>query len=70
MSDPIVEAINDLTRVTIALNGGFGTQSEAVRRLAELSISPARIASIMSIPVTNVYSVLAKQKKKKGKGTE
>jgi len=69
MSDPTVEAINDLTRVTIALNGGFGTQSEAIRRLAELSIPPARIAAIMAIPQTNVYSVLAKEKKKKGKGT-
>lgn len=38
MSDQIVEAINDLTRVTIALNGGFGTKSEAVRRMAALSI--------------------------------
>ena len=69
MSDPTVEAINDLTRVTIALNGGFGTQSEAIRRLAELSIPPARIAAIMAIPQTNVYSALAKEKKKKGKGT-
>ena len=67
MSDPVVEAINDLTRVTIALNGGFGTKSEAVRRLTALSIPPPRIAAILAMAQGEVYSVLAKEKKKKGK---
>lgn len=59
----IVDAINDLTRVTVALHGGFATKSEAVRRLAELSIPPTRIAAILAMPANDVRSVLAKARR-------
>ena len=42
MSQEIVDAINDLTRVIIATNGSFTTQSEADRKLGELSIPSGR----------------------------
>jgi hypothetical protein len=67
MTDQIVEAINDLTRVTIALNGGFGTKSEAVRRMAALSIPSGRIAAILAMSQPDVASILSKEKKKKSK---
>jgi Arc/MetJ-type ribon-helix-helix transcriptional regulator len=68
MSDAIVEAIQDLTRVTIALSGNFVSKSEAVRKLVSLSIPSARIAAILAMPVTDVSSIIAKDKKKKPKG--
>ena len=60
----IVAAINDLTRVTIALHGSFGSKAEAVRRLHELSIPSVRIAAILAIPQGDVTSAIAKAKKK------
>jgi hypothetical protein len=66
MSDhEVVAAINDLTRVTIALHGGFGSKAEAIRRLHELSIPSGRIASILAIPQGDVSSAIAKAKKRK-----
>ena len=59
----MVEAIQDLTRVTIALQGGFGSKSEAIRRLTDLSIPPHRIAAILSMPTKDVASVVAKARK-------
>jgi hypothetical protein len=64
MSDQIVEAINDLTRVTIALSGSFGSKSEAVRRLHELAIPSGRIAAILAMPQGDVASIIAKARKK------
>lgn len=60
----VVEAIVDLTRVTIALDGNFGSKAEAIRKLSELSIPPSRIAAILSMPTGDVSSSLAKAKKK------
>ena len=59
----IVDAINDLTRVTLALHGDFSSKSEAIRRLAELAIPPARIAAILAMQANDVRSVLAKARK-------
>jgi hypothetical protein len=66
----IVEAINDLTRVTIALNGGFGSKSEAVRRLSALSIPTGRIAAILAMSPPDVASIVSKAKKKKTQGDD
>lgn len=60
----VVEAIQDLTRVTIALHGNFASKSEAIRRLTELSVPPARIAAILAVPAGDVRSALAKAKKR------
>jgi hypothetical protein len=65
--DPVVNAINDLTRVTLALHGGFGSKSEAIRKMDELSIPPARIASILAMQTKDVSSVLSQAKKKASK---
>lgn len=59
----VVEAIADLSRIAIALSGKFGSKSQAVRKLAELSIPPSRIASILAMPLRDVTSAVAKARK-------
>ena len=61
----IVDAINDLTRVTLAIHGNFTSKAEAIRRLSDLAIPVSRIAAIMAIPSKDVHSVLARQRKQK-----
>lgn len=72
MADAIVEAINNLTRVTISLSGKFETKSDAVREMAKLSIPNNQIAAILAMPATDVASILAKARKKEknSKGAE
>jgi len=60
-------AIQDLTRVTIALNGGFSSKSEGVRRLHDLDIPSGRIASLLGMKQGDVASLIAKLKKSGGK---
>lgn len=62
-NEEVVSAINDLTRVIIALNGGFSSKSEAVRKLYELSIPSGRIASILAMTQPDVASIISKAKK-------
>lgn len=68
MSEEIVAAINDLTRVTIALNGGFASKSEGIRRLHELSIPSGRIAALLGMKQSDVGSVITKLKKTRRHG--
>jgi hypothetical protein len=68
MNEEIVEAINDLTRVTIALNGGFNSKSEAIRQLHDLSIPSGRIAALPGMKQSDVTSSIAKLKKSKPRG--
>ena len=63
----IVEAIHDLTRVTIALSGQANSKSNAIRKLTELSIPPARIAAILATPLKDVTSFLTKERKRSSK---
>jgi hypothetical protein len=64
----VVEAVNDLTRVMIALSGKFESKSDAVRTLNELAIPSSRIAAILAMRIEDVSSVISKAKKKsKGK---
>lgn len=65
MSKEVVDAINDLTRVTIALSGKLETKADAIRKLYELSIPPARIATILAIQPKDVHSVITRAKKAK-----
>jgi hypothetical protein len=60
----VVDAVNDLTRVVIAIQGNFGSKADIVRRLADLSIPPIRIAAILAMPQNQVHSVLTKARKK------
>jgi DNA-directed RNA polymerase specialized sigma24 family protein len=61
--EAIVDAITDLTRVMIALQGKYSSKSEAIRSLHELSIPNGRIAAILAMPVGDVASAVAKAKK-------
>jgi len=60
--DVIVDAINDLTRVTIALNGKFPTKADAVRGLYDLAIPPTRIAAILAMESKAVHTVISRMK--------
>jgi len=60
----VVDALNDLTRIVIAIQGNFGSKADVVRRLADLSIPPVRIAAILAMPQNQVHSVLTKARKK------
>jgi DNA-directed RNA polymerase specialized sigma24 family protein len=60
----VVDALLDLTRVTIALNGRFKSKSEAMRLLSELNIPPVRIAAILGVQGSDVRSALTKARKK------
>ncbi len=63
MNEEVIEAINDLTRVTIALNGGFASKSDAIRRLHELSIPSGRIAALLGMKQSDVGSLISKLKR-------
>lgn len=60
----VVDAIHDLTRVLIATQGQFDSKADIVRRLADLSIPPSRIAAIQAVPQNQVHSVLTKARKR------
>ncbi len=64
MNEEVVDAIHDLTRVIIALDGKYASKSEAIRGLYGLGIPAGRIAAILAMKVTDVSSVLAKDKKR------
>jgi hypothetical protein len=66
MNEEIVEAINDLTRVTIALSGAFATKADGIRRLHELGIPSGRIAALLGIKQNDVTATIAKSKKSGG----
>jgi hypothetical protein len=60
----VVDAVQDLTRVLIATNDKFESKADVVRKLADLSIPPARIAAILAMHPKQVHSVLTKARKK------
>ena len=66
----IVDAVMDLTRVTIALHGEFKTKSEAMRRLSALDIPSVRIAAILAVSPADVRSALAKERKRASRSAE
>lgn len=59
----IVEAIQDLTRVILALNEQTNNKSDIIRKLSAYSIPPSRIASLLGMKSKDVTSALAKAKK-------
>lgn len=67
MNDEVVQAIHDLTRVIIAINGRYATKSDAIRGLNDLGIPSGRIAAILAMRQPDVASVLAKDKKRSKK---
>lgn len=63
----LVDAIQDLTRVTIAFNGKFESKAETVRALIKLGIAPSRVAALLGIPAKSVHAELAKAKRRTGR---
>ena len=63
----VVLAIQDLTRVVIALSGEFASKADAVRRLNDLSVPPTRIAAILAMEPKQVHSALTKARKRTAK---
>jgi hypothetical protein len=62
-NDDLIEAVRDLTRIMLALNGEFTSKSEIIRKLNDLSIPPARIAALLGMQTKDVTSALLKAKK-------
>lgn len=60
----IVQAIRELTRVTIALHGEFDSQAAAVRELNGVGISKRSIAAILDMETKNVSSILNQARKR------
>jgi hypothetical protein len=60
----LVDAVRDLTRVTIAISGQFESRADSIRRLSELSIAPVRLAALLGIPPKQVHAELAKAKQR------
>jgi hypothetical protein len=60
----VLTAIQDLTRVSLALSEKYPSKSERVRRLGELEIPPSRIAVLLGMSSSDVTSVQSKAKKK------
>jgi hypothetical protein len=63
MNADVVDAINDLTRVTLALHPGYTSKADAVRRLSELGIPAGRIAGLLGMNSKDVSSLVTKLKK-------
>lgn len=64
----LVDAVQDLTRITLALNGTFGSKAEAIRRLDEMGIPAARIANLLGMSTKDVSSSLIKARKSNQEG--
>jgi hypothetical protein len=64
----LLEAVQDLTRVTLALHGNFTSKAEAIRKLDELGIPTTRIADIVGMSSKDVSSSLLKARKSQAKG--
>jgi hypothetical protein len=58
----LIEAIRDLARIQLAVNGEFKSKSEIIRKLHSLSISPSRIALLLDMKLNDVTSAINKAK--------
>lgn len=63
----VVDAVVDLTRVTLAIHGNFSSKSDAIRKLDELAVPVSRIAAILTMPTKDVSSALAKARRANAK---
>ena len=63
----LADAVCDLTRVILALQGNFPSRADAVRKLLTLSIPPVRVAKLLGVDVTAVTAIVAKDKKRNGR---
>jgi hypothetical protein len=63
----LIEAINDLTRVTLAVHSDGSSNREMIRRLHRTAMSPTRIATLLSMAPKDVTSFISKLRKLDGK---
>lgn len=63
----LLDAIQDQTRVMIALGPEFTSKTESARKLSELGIPASRISSLLNMPVNQVTSTIAKSRRKSTK---
>lgn len=61
----LVEAIHDLTHVTLMVHGELDNKSDAIRKMDSFGIPAGRIAAILGMASKDVSSVLAKAHKTK-----
>ena len=64
----VVDAIQDLTRITLALSDKVESKSDIVRKLNALSVSSTRIASLLAMNPKDVTSIISKHRKKQHVG--
>lgn len=64
----LIAAIEDLSRITIALGGKFESKADAVRQLSDLGIPPVRIAGLLAVPPKSVHAELVKARHRKIRG--
>lgn len=63
----LIDVVQDLTRVTIALSGQFESRADSIRRLSELGIAPIRLAALLGAQPKDVHAELAKAKQRSKK---
>lgn len=61
-AEALIEAIDDLIRVTIAMNSD-GSRADQIRRLYNAGVKQARIAKILGIEYSRVTSAVSKYRK-------
>lgn len=60
----LLDAIQDQSRIVLALQGNFAGPSDAARRLVDLGIPPVRVAALLNKPLNHITSAMAKARKK------
>jgi hypothetical protein len=60
----LLDAIQDQSRILIALHEDFQNTSAAAKRLVELGMPPSRVASLLGKPLSHITSALNKARKK------
>ena len=61
----VADAIEDLSRIVIAVSGRFESKADAIRQLSDLGIVPVRVASLLAIPAKSVHAELSKAKQRR-----
>lgn len=65
--ESLAAAIQDLTRVMIALTADAESKASLIRRLSDLEIPPPRVAALLGVPTKQVHAELTKAKARKKK---
>lgn len=60
----LLDAIQDQSRIMIALREEFANKTEAAKRLTDLGMPASRVASLLGKPLSHITSALAKARRK------